>query len=83
MGKSRMTLKSFIITKVMKESRMIEENCGIGNAQSRALEDKLDCWIAGLAGDVPKVFKKYEKLYLKTHDPEYQEYLRLKEKFQE
>jgi cell division protein FtsI/penicillin-binding protein 2 len=34
------------------------------------LENQLDCWLAGLAGNVPYLFNKYEKLV----SEEYEEY---------
>lgn len=48
---------------------------------AHTLEDYLNCWQAGLRGEVPQVLSGYYESFKREQDPEYQEYLRLQKKF--
>lgn len=58
-------------------------NGEMGDRGARELRKRLDYWLMGIAQGIPREFKQYEEEYKNQQDPEYQEYLRLKEKFNE
>lgn len=45
------------------------------------LEAVVDAWVAGLEGKIPKQLQSYADQVKIESDPEYAEYLRLKDKF--
>jgi len=53
-----------------------------GDGGASALEDQILIYKCGLSGKFPSKWEKYRKEYENSIDPEYQEYLKLKEKFE-
>ena len=45
------------------------------------IRDMIDVYIAGMSQQLPENWKRYYEEFQKEGDPEYQEYLRLKNKF--
>lgn len=54
-----------------------------GDGGAENLEIALKYWLDGINGRIPSRFQEYVDEYNKVRDPEYQEYLRLKDKFRE
>lgn len=46
------------------------------------IQEQISVYEAGMAGKIPDVWKLYHADFVKLNDPEYNEYLRLKEKFE-
>lgn len=69
------------------EAHNRRENAGYsgswGDGGARDLQEKVECWKAGLEGRIPDALKKFFTDFEKSRDPQYTEYLRLKERFEE
>lgn len=78
-------LASFIASKVRKSAESARMNAGYngewGDRGACAMEEKLQYWLDGLAGNIPAEWVHYEKEMATESDPEYEEYRRLQAKF--
>ena len=72
---------------VRDEAAQLRQDAGYagewGDRGATELLDQLEAWLAGLRGEVPKVFKAVADTIHKKNDPDWQTYLRLKNKFGE
>lgn len=76
-------LIAFILKKVDERREGARLSGGMGDNYSRELEIQVECFRAGLNGEVPLAWGTMNKEFVKSQDPEYQMYLKLKEKFEE
>ena len=76
-------LIAFILKKVDERREGARLSGGMGDNYARELEIQVECFRAGLNGEVPLAWGTWSKEFLKSQDPEYQMYLKLKEKFEE
>jgi len=84
-------MKKDIVEKIMElileDADKKEMNAGYGGSHSDGgasrLRDQVNFYKAGMNGIIPTVWDEYVKEYVKNTDPEYSEYVRLKEKFGE
>lgn len=72
---------------VLAKAKQLREDAGFGGSYTdggaRALELQVECFKAGLNGEIPASWRAWNKEFLRTQDPEYQTFLKLKEKFGE
>lgn len=75
-------LFKYIHTKVEEEIRIEEERAGYnGGLPDRSDQIRLGFYSLGYYKELPDIWEKYAVEYEHLKDPEYAEYLRLKEKF--
>lgn len=78
-------LKNFIANKVRSIAQGNRDSAGYngewGDRGASNMEDKLNFWLDGLAGRIPKEYQQYADAMTIENDPEYQEFKRLKAKF--
>jgi len=71
---------------ILKEADTREYNaCAGGESHdggARALRDQVSCYRHGMAGTVPPTWSSILDIYFKEKEAEYQDYLRLKQKFE-
>lgn len=49
---------------------------------AKHLRDLIDLYRSAINGEIPDIWKEYQKEFEKLNDPEYQTYLKLKKKFE-
>lgn len=76
-------LIAFVLKKVDERREGARLSGGMGDNYARELEIQVECFRAGLNGEVPLAWGTWNKEFLKSQDPEYKMYLSLKEKFEE
>lgn len=76
-----------IMDLILKDADKREMNAGFSGSHSDGgssrLRDQVNFYKDGMNGDIPTVWKEYVNEYVRNTDPEYPEYVRLKEKFGE
>ena len=77
-------IKGFVdfVRKVAAQKRMDAAYGGFHSDHGASeLETRLECWVNGIDGAIPKVLQSYYDEFQRDQDPEYKEYLRLQKKF--
>lgn len=75
-----------IIQAALKAAEVRRTNAGYsgewGDREAVELESIVSAWTYGLKGEVPPQLKEYQKQVIRESDPDYQTYLKMKEKFE-
>jgi hypothetical protein len=74
-----------IMDLILKDADKRESDAGYGGSHSDGasrLRDQVKFYKAGMKGDIPEDWNEYVQEYVKNTDPEYSEYIRLKQKFE-
>lgn len=75
-----------LIELVLKDAHNKSEDAGFGGRMddggASVMRSQVEFYRAGLNKTIPTEWDKYVKKYLEIYDPEYSEYLRLKQKFE-
>ena len=70
---------------LQKEAKILGNSAAHNGAYNdggqKELERQVQAWMAGRAGQIPSFWESYMKKYRRETDPEFKEYIRLKEKF--
>lgn len=75
-----------VIDLVLKDAHNKEEDAGFGGRHddggASVMRSQVEFYRAGLNNSIPKEWNKYVKEYMTMTDPEFSEYIRLKQKFE-
>lgn len=76
-----------LVAKVKEDAESKKMSAGMNGAHHdgghRVMMDKVDAFLSGRAGGIPEEWLNYARELDKELDPEYEEYMRLKKKFEE
>jgi hypothetical protein len=74
-----------LIDFIIKKAEQEKENAAFSGCWSdggyQSTLDEISIWKAGLEGKVPKEWSAYVRAFRRETDPEYKDYIRLKDKF--
>lgn len=76
------TFIRFVLTKAEDKRMATAMNGGWSDGGAQDLKDKIECFEAGLAGEIPACLKPLYEEFQKVSNPEYQTYIELRKKFE-